>query len=118
MFILLVEPEVGEMDALCATLSRNDFVFGFVKSKEDAIKTLAVSVAAHAKLYDFVILDCALPGMADEEFQRLSVGEFGPRIIFRFLKATKRPMADTKECKWLGVPFDAEELLSLLLTRS
>ena len=108
MFILIVEPEVGKMDAVYNTL-RDGYQLGFVKSKEDAIKLMATN------LYDFVILDYVLLEMTGEEFQRaLRLNDSKAKIIFTFQKATETPMAGLKDCKWLGVPFDAEELLNLL----
>ena len=117
MFILIVEPEYGEMEAAHQILSQKDFVLGFVNSKVDAIKTItAVSGAARAKVYDFVIVEYTLPGMTGQEFQRLlSLVESGPKIIFTCLRATMQvPMPVLNDCHWLPTPFADQELLRLL----
>ncbi len=117
MFILIVEPEFGEMEAAYKILSQHNFVLGFVNSKVEAIKTItAVTGAARAKVFDFVIVEYTLPGMTGQEFQRLlNLVESGPRIIFTFLKATmKVPLPVPNNCQWLPTPFADEELLRLL----
>ena len=113
IFILIIETAVGKMEAVYTTLIKEGYDYGFARSREDAIKIMT------AKLYDFVIMDYALPGMTVEEFQRvLGVNDSKAKIIFTFPKTATSPIFDLKDCKWLGVPFQPEELLNLLTQSS
>ena len=117
MFILIVEPEVGRMEAVYTVLLREGFQYGFVRCKEDAINVLATSILTTRMLYDFVVVDYAspMPGMTGAEFQKLlSINKSGPKIIFVFAKSAGKPTIELKDCKWLAAPFADEVLLSLL----
>ena len=108
-FILIIEHEVGKMEAVYSTLAKEGYTYGFARSKDDAVKILA------ANLHAFVILDYALPGMTGEEFQRtLSLTDSKTKIIFTFPRMESRPNVGLKDCRWLGVPFLSGALLDLI----
>jgi len=109
IFILIVEPKVGTMEAVYSTLLKEGYEYGFARSREDAIKIMA------ARLHDFVITDYGLPGMTGAEFQRiLRSSDSKAQIIFTFPGAGASPVTGLKDCKWLGVPFQTADLLTLL----
>jgi DNA-binding response OmpR family regulator len=109
IFILIVENEVGKMEAIYTTLLKEGYEYGFARNREEAIKIMS------SKLYDFVIMDFAMPGMTGEEFQSiLSIKESKANIIFTYAKSSPSPEIFLRDCQWLGVPFHTEELLNLL----
>jgi DNA-binding response OmpR family regulator len=109
LFILIIEREVGEMESVYRGLLKEDFEYGFARTREDAIRIM------DTKLYDFVIMDYAQPGMTVEEFQSiLHVNDSKARIIFTYPRTMPSPEIDLKNCTWLGMPFQTEELLDLL----
>jgi CheY-like chemotaxis protein len=109
IYILIVENNIGEMDAVYKTLKDGKYDFGFVQTRENAIKMMAIN------LYEYVIMDYALPGMTGVEFQsKMRLNDFKARIIYTYPKATPSPEIKLKGCQWLGVPFFPQELLNLL----
>jgi DNA-binding response OmpR family regulator len=109
VFILIIEHEVGKMEAVYTTLMKEGYEYGFARSREDAIKVMTT------RLYEFVIMEYVMPGMTGEEFQRLlGCNDSKARIIFTFHKSGPSPEIVLKNCAWLGVPFHTEELLNLL----
>ena len=109
VFILIIENEVGKMDAVHRSLQKAGYEHGFAKSREDAIKIMVT------KLYDVIIMDYTMPGMTGEDFQKvIGVNDSKVKIIFTFPKIGISPEINIKDCKWLGVPFDNGELLHLI----
>jgi DNA-binding response OmpR family regulator len=109
LFILIVEREVGEMEAVYTTLLRQAYDYGFARTREDAIRIMCT------KLYDYVIMDYTMPGMSVADFQSvLRDTESKTKIIFTYPKSSASPEIALKDCQWLGVPFQAPDLLKLL----
>jgi DNA-binding response OmpR family regulator len=109
IFILIVESQVGKMEAVYTTLLREGYEYGFAKNREEAMKIMST------RLFDFVIMDFSMPGMTGEEFQKiLSTNESKTNIIFTYSKTNPSPEIFMKDCQWLAVPFHTEELLNLL----
>ena len=107
-FVLIVEPELGKMDAVYLTLMRQGYQFGFARSKEEAIGVLSVD------LYNFVVTDYEQLSVATLEFQRRLVeNKSKARIIFTYPKGLNIAEKDGS-CFWLGEPFETNELLSIL----
>jgi CheY-like chemotaxis protein len=109
MFVLIIENGIGKMESVHKSLQKADCQHGFANNREDAIKILKTT------LYDFVIMDYAMPGMTGEEFQKaIQVNDSKATIIFTFSKIGISPEINIKDCKWLGLPFQNGELLNLI----
>ena len=108
IFILIVEPEAGKMDSVYTTLFSHGYQFGFAQNKEDAVKILT------ADLYSFVVTEYSFTDRSAVEFQRkLELSGSKARIIFTYPMTAGRPV-DHGGCLWLGEPFGADELMTLL----
>ena len=106
--VLVVEDDDSTGDVIVLALSNAGYGVRLSKSREEAI------VAFDRYLYDFIVMDLAMPGMSGDEFLR-RVKHRSPCVVL--ISAVKNLKAEAQQLGadgWLQKPFDPPKIVEVI----
>ena len=106
--VLVVEDDADCGQMIIQMLGDRGFGVRLVKSRDDALE------AMRRYLYDYILLDYAMPGLSIEDFVAICV-EKGSNLIL--ISAVVDPQVEAQRLgvkSWLRKPFTPEALLRLM----
>jgi DNA-binding response OmpR family regulator len=109
--VLVIEDDEDTGEMIAAILASAGYGVRVAKSRDAAI------VAFETYLYEFVVMDYCMPGMAPEEFLS-KVAHRGPYVVL--VSALKNAEAEAERLgvdAWLHKPFDPTLLVDVIRTK-
>jgi DNA-binding response OmpR family regulator len=106
--VLVIEDDKDSADIIGVILMREGYGVRTVATRDEALKIL------NSYLYDVIIMDLFMPGLGPKEFIN-EVRRLHSRsevILMTAAENVSSGAADLKICKWLGKPFQYEDLIA------
>jgi DNA-binding response OmpR family regulator len=105
---LIVEddPDCGEM--MLKALTRAGYGVRWIRSRDDAV------VAMNQYLYDYIILDYAMPGMSIEDFVTFCQMKITNVILVSAVVDPAREAQRLKLSHWIAKPFTPDKLMEVM----
>jgi DNA-binding response OmpR family regulator len=106
--VLVVEDDPDCGDTILQFLAKSGFGVRLTRSRDEAASALT------HYLYDFIILDVAMPGMSIEDFLKLAAARRAKSILVSAIVDVRAAAERLGADGWLRKPFDREQLMETL----